>query len=136
MKKRSCNRFYIPGATLHYRESSFFFLKGKFTQDYFPVINLSKGGAKFLSNKRLTPGKDLLIRLNIPGQENSYEIMADVRWISRNPEQSYKYQTGISFKSFGNGRKKNSKKILDFLTNLENSAGQLESPVENLAQRH
>lgn len=128
MKKRSCNRFYIPGATLHYRESSFFFLKGKFTQDHFPVINLSKGGAKFLSHKRLTPGKDILIRLNIPGRENSCEILGDVRWISRNPEQSYKYQTGISFKSFGNGRKKNSKTILDFLTNLENSAGQLEHP--------
>ncbi len=96
------------------------------------MINLSKGGAKFLSHKRLTPGKDILIRLNIPGRENSCEILADVRWISRNPEQSYKYQTGISFKSFGNGRKKNSKTILDFLTNLENSAGQLEHPQVSL----
>ena len=54
------------------------------------MINLSKGGAKFLSHNRLTPGKNLLVKLNIPGRENSCEIMADVRWISRNPEQSYK----------------------------------------------
>ncbi len=125
MKKRSCNRFSIPGVTIYYRAKPYFFLKGKYSQDYFPVINLSKGGAKFLCHQRLTPGKCISIKLNIPGSETAVELLADIRWISKNPEQSYKYQTGISFKSFGSGRSENSMEALNFLEGLETRAGEL-----------
>ncbi len=119
MKKRSCKRFNIPGTTLYYKEKPFFPLAGKYSEDYYPVLNLSKGGAKFLCNHRLMPGRGIIIKLIIPGIDQSPEILADIKWISKNPEQSYRYQTGISFKSYGKRKNQNSGAILSFLEELE-----------------
>ncbi|WP_022665089.1 PilZ domain-containing protein [Desulfospira joergensenii] len=122
MKKRDCKRFSIPGTTLFYRERSFFSFKEKYSDDYFPVVDLSKGGAKFLCHERLTPGKAVIVKLNIPGNDKTWEINASIRWISKNPEQSYRYQTGISFNPFGTRKDNNPMEILSFLENLEGDA--------------
>jgi len=124
LKKRSCKRFNIPGTTLYYRESLFFFFTGKYTADYYPVLNFSKGGAKFLCQQRLTPGRQIVIKLIVPGIDNAPEIMASVKWILKNPEQSYRYQTGISFNSYGERKSENSMEILSFLEELEASTGE------------
>jgi hypothetical protein len=119
LKKRNCKRFNIPGTTLHYKEKPFFFLAGKYSEDYYPVLNLSKGGAKFLCNHRLAPGTGITIKLDIPGSDQAPEILANIKWISKNPEQSYRYQTGISFNSYGERKNENSMGILSFLEGLE-----------------
>ncbi len=119
MKKRTCDRFSIPGTTLYYKYKSSFFKKAEYSDDYFPVINMSRGGAKFLCNQRLTAGKSIVIKINIPGKEQELEILADIRWISRNPEQSYRYQTGVAFNSYGNKKNENSLEILALLESLE-----------------
>lgn len=119
MKKRSCNRFNIPGTTLYYKVKPSFFKKSHYSDDYFPVINLSLGGAKFLCNKRLKVGTLFIVKVNIPGIQTEPEIIADVKWISKNPEQSYRYQTGIAFNSYGEGKNENSKEILSLLETLE-----------------
>jgi hypothetical protein len=117
--KRKCNRFSIPGATLCYRKKAFFLFKGKFSEDCFPVIDLSKGGAKFLCYERLRPGEFIRIKLRIPGKTPIYEIKGDIRWISRTFEQSYPYRIGISFRLFGPRKKNNPMEILRFLEELE-----------------
>ena len=122
LKKRNCKRFSIPGITLHYREKAFFFFAGKYSEDYYPVINLSKGGAKFLCNQRLAPGNRITIRLDIPGMDQPHEILANIKWISKNLEKSYRYQTGISFNSYGVRNNENSMEILSFLKALETCA--------------
>ncbi len=119
MIKRSCNRFSIPGTTLFYKSKSSFFKTHHYSDNYFPVINLSKGGINFLCNERLEAGKSIIIKINIPGEDLQPEILADVRWISRNPEQSYKYQTGIAFNAYGNGKNENSMEILSMLESIE-----------------
>lgn len=118
MKKRSCDRFSIPGTTLHYKHKSSFFKNHPYSNDYFPVINMSKGGAKFLCNERLQAGKSIVIKFNIPGTDHPAEILAHVRWISKNPEQSYRYQTGIAFHSYGSGKNENSMEILALFESL------------------
>jgi len=123
LKKRNCKRFNIPGITLHYREKLFFLFTGKFSADYYPVINLSRGGAKFLCHQRLTPGSRITVKLNIPEYDQVHEILASIRWISKNPEKSYRYQTGISFNSFGKRKNENSMEVLAFLEKLETGAG-------------
>ena len=123
MKKRSCKRFSIPGTTLYYRYRKSIFKKPQYSQDYFPVTNLSRGGAQFLCNERLKPGKALVIKIIIPGEDTPLEIKAEIRWISRNREESYLYQTGISFNSYGSTRKENPALILDKLKTLEEKAG-------------
>ena len=119
MKKRSCNRFNIPGTTLYYKIKPSFFKKPDYSDNYFPVINLSLGGAQFLCNEQLKAGENLIIKINIPGQDKKLEILADVRWISKNREQSYQYQTGIAFNSYGKKKDDNPKEILSILEALE-----------------
>jgi len=80
---------------------------------------MSRGGASFLCDQRLKAGTLLIVKVNIPGVEKEPEIIADVKWISKNPEQSYKYQTGIAFISYGDGKNENSREILSLLETLE-----------------
>lgn len=96
-----------------------FFGKAGFSNEYFPVVDLSKGGACFLTNDRFRPGKPIIVRFDIPGHDLTPEIQASIRWVAKNPEQSYKYQTGVSFNAYGDGRKENPKEILHFLETLE-----------------
>lgn len=119
MKKRICDRFSIPGTTLYYKHKPSFFKKSQYSDDYFPVINMSKGGAKFLCNERLKAGKSITIKIEVPGKNQQVEILADVRWITKNPEQSYHYQTGIAFNSYGSKKNENSMEILTFFESLE-----------------
>ncbi len=122
MKKRHCERFLIPGSTLYYKNKPGLFRKAKYSDNYFPVINMSRGGAKFLCNERLRTGQGILIKINIPGEDQQPEIYANVRWISRNPEQSYRYQTGVAFNAYGNRKNENSGEILTFFKILEQRA--------------
>lgn len=102
-------------------EKPVFFFTSRYSADYYPVVNLSKGGAKFLCHQRLSPGKQITIKLNIPHIDPALEILASVKWISKNPEQSYRYQTGISFNSYGERKGQNSAEILSLLEGLEAS---------------
>ena len=119
MKKRSCQRFFIPGATLFYKKKPGLIKKHIYSANYYPVINISKGGAQFLCDERLNAGKDIMIKLNFPEMDQQPEIFATVRWISKNPEQSYRYQTGIAFNLYGSRKNENSKEILTLLESLE-----------------
>ncbi len=119
MKKRSCRRFVIPGTTLSYKEKKLFSFQKNYNDDYLPVLDLSKGGAKFLCHQKLVPGKDIKVRLSIPGYDKIWSVLAQIRWINKNPEQSYPYQIGISFHSFGTAKNKNSIELLNFLSRIE-----------------
>lgn len=126
MKKRSCNRFSIPGTVLYYKNKPRFFGKGKYSDDYYPVINMSKGGAGFLCNERFKAGTSLVIKIRIPGIPTESEIISEVKWISKNPEQSYRYRTGLAFSSYGEGKNQNPKEILTWLETLEKTFGKKE----------
>jgi Tfp pilus assembly protein PilZ len=133
MIRRKCQRFNIPGTTLYYKKIPLFWGKKQYSEDYFPVLDISRGGLKFLCNDRIGPGESIVIKLNIPGSEAGVEIRAIVRWISRNREQSYRYQTGVSFNSYGTGKKDNPVDILSFLKALESAHQPTVSADENLS---
>lgn len=119
MKKRSCERFSIPGTVVYYKRKPRFLGRTKYTDEYYPVINMSKGGMNFLCDRKLVVGAAIIIKVNIPGTTTEPEVFGRVKWISKNPEQSYAYQTGIAFNSYGTGKNKNSSDILSFFENLE-----------------
>jgi Tfp pilus assembly protein PilZ len=119
VKKRNCNRFSIPGTVLYYKRKPRFFGKGKYSDEYYPVINMSKGGAGFLCNERLKAGTSLVIKIRIPSISEELEIISEVKWISKNFEQSYRYRTGIAFTSYGEEKSQNPKEILTRLETLE-----------------
>lgn len=119
MKKRKCRRFNIPGTTLFYRKKPFLFFKTEYPNDCYPVVDISKGGTKFLCNQRLTPGRRFIIKVVIPGIKKPLEIFAKISWVARNREVSYKYQIGVSFNPYGTRRNNNSREILSLLEKLE-----------------
>ncbi len=119
MKKRKCKRFTIPGATLYYKKRGFFFRKTKYSLNYFPVLDMSMGGASFLTNQRIKPGSAIIVKFTIPDINFPLEILCTTRWIARNREESYRFRTGISFNAYGNGRHQNKLEILEKLKELE-----------------
>ena len=93
--------------------------KGKYSDEYYPVINMSKGGAGFLCNERLKTGTSLIIKIRIPGISEELEIISELKWISKNFEQSYRYRTGLAFQPYGEGKNQNPKEVLFLLETLE-----------------
>lgn len=51
------------------------------------------------------------------------EILGTVRWVASNPEASYRYQTGISFHPYGNGKNNNPPELLEQLKVIETAMG-------------
>lgn len=96
-----------------------FFGKGKYSDQYFPVINISKGGLCFLTDTRLKIGTSLIIKTIVPKDSIEAEILARVQWVSRNPEQSYRYKIGLAFNSYGDKKNQNPEKILLLFESLE-----------------
>ena len=119
MQKRQCDRFSIPGTTLYYKNRPGVFRNPDYPDHYFPVLNLSKGGVSFLCNERLKAGKKVVLKIEIPGVEKRVELSATIRWISKNREQSYKYQAGAAFNSYGDKKNQNPPDTLALLTALE-----------------
>lgn len=109
----------MPGTTLSYRKRRNFFRPGKYTEDFYPVLNLSRGGAKFVCHHRLKAGTEISALFAIPSFENRLEILCTVRWVARNSEESYPYQVGISFQAYGGGKKENPPEILEALKKIE-----------------
>lgn len=119
LTKRHCKRFNIPGTTLHFKKKTFLWRRSEFSRDYFPVLDLSRGGLKFLNHHKFKVGTAIVVKLNIPEFSEHPQLKCMIRWIARNPESSYRYQIGISFDSYGDKKNENSLEILSFLKTLE-----------------
>lgn len=83
------------------------------------MLDVSKGGASFLTNSRLKPGTVIIIKLLIPDTDSPLEILCNTRWVSKNREESYRFQTGISFNSYGKSKNQNPPEILEIFNKLE-----------------
>lgn len=119
-KKRECKRFTIPGTTLVYKKiPGLWWGKKTYSDSVHPVLDLSRGGLKFLSQTKIKAGSRIFVRLDIPGSKEPVEFKAIIRWISRNPEASYKYQNGVAFYAYGSGKNENPPELLSFLKQLE-----------------
>jgi hypothetical protein len=107
IERRLCQRFKIPGATVSFqRERRFFPLKG-FEQEFCPVLDLSRGGVRFLIQKPLKFKARVLLQVSIPGERIPLNLKGHVRWSSFNPGKSYKYQAGVQFNAYGEKKGQN-----------------------------
>ena len=119
MEKRKCHRFNVPGTTIFYKKNKMLSGKKEFPDPLYPVLDISRGGLRFLTDERPKIGLAVKIKLTIPGADHQPEISGTVRWISRNWEESYRYQIGVSFNAYGDRKKDNSPEILSFIKSLE-----------------
>jgi hypothetical protein len=119
IERRTCVRFEIPGATVIYREKKLFFPKEKDDEEFWPVLDMSRGGFRFLCQKPLKSNTKAYLKISIPGEDAPMSLSGLVRWTSFNPGKSYKYQIGIQFNPYGEERGQNSPENLERLISLE-----------------
>ena len=72
-----------------------------------------------LINERIKIGSALIINLTIPEIDLPLEIFCTTRWIAKNREESYRFQTGISFNTYGDNKNQNRPEILEVFNKLE-----------------
>jgi hypothetical protein len=121
MEKRQRRRFSVPGTTLLFKKKAILWKKLEYSNDDYPVLGMSRGGLRFLSGDRIKVGLPIRVKLSIPGTGIQPEIDAVVCWSSRKGKEGDRYQTGVSFKSFGPGKKENPVEILSYIKTLESS---------------
>ena len=100
-EKRSCQRFKIPGATIHYNEFGFLtFLRKQLGKPH-PLIDISRGGLRFLSEEKLEINTKLRMTLSLPAEEEPLQLIGEVKWIFAQPDAISLYQIGVQFYPYG-----------------------------------
>ncbi|HRD02332.1 MAG TPA: PilZ domain-containing protein [Candidatus Saccharicenans sp.] len=106
-EKRISQRFKIPGATVSYRKETWLFKRKSFNEEFLPLQDLSRGGLRFVSQKRLNPGCKLCIQLSIPGERAPLTLFGQVRWSASNKTGNYPYEAGVQFNVYGEKKSQN-----------------------------
>lgn len=130
MERRTCTRFEIPGATVSYKEKKLFFSKKEINEEYTPVLDISRGGLRFLCQKLLKNKSKVSLTVSIPDERISLSLRGRVLWISFNPGKSYKYQIGIQFDPYGEKKEENSPEDLARLITLEQKFSAAEETIQ------
>jgi len=113
LEKRSCARFRIPGATAAYKkEKSLFHRNPDYSGEFLPVLDISRGGIRFLSNESIALDTRIHLRIQVPGDQSPLKIDGTVRWSAPNVGQSFKYQIGVQFFPYGEKKSMNYPGIL------------------------
>jgi Tfp pilus assembly protein PilZ len=119
IERRLCQRFKIPGATVSYRKEKLFSSKKKIDEEFCPVLDLSRGGVRFLTQKPLKFKSKICLQLSIPGERIPLDLKGRVRWSTFNAGKSYKYQAGVQFNPYGLEKGQNVPQTLTKLVALE-----------------
>jgi len=108
IERRACIRFEIPGATVNYKVFRFSpKLKRTYGEEFCPILDISRGGLRFLCQNKLDINAKIKMKVSVPGERIPLEILGKVRWSAANPGKSYKYQTGVQFNPYGEKKKQN-----------------------------
>jgi len=117
--RRACKRIKIEGATVTYKEGRFFFSKKQYVEEFYPIVEISRGGVRFLGKKLFTISSKVSIKISIPGESSPLILKGRIRWTSLNPAMSYKYQIGIQFDPFAWKKGCNHPEVLEKIMKLE-----------------
>lgn len=119
LERRLCQRFKVPGATVSYRKDKLFASKAKVDEEFCPVLDLSRGGIRFLTQKPLKFKSKVSLQLSIPGERVPLDLKGRVRWSTFNAGKSYKFQAGIQFNPYGLEKSQNYPQALTKIVALE-----------------
>jgi len=129
VEKRLCQRFRIGGATVSYRIVRLFASKTGTDEEFCPVLDLSRGGVRFLTQKPLKFKSRVRLQLTVPGERAPLDLNGRVRWSTFNTGKSYKYQVGVQFEPYGHEKRQNAPQTLTRIVALETKFVEPENPV-------
>jgi len=92
-EKRGCKRFAVPGASASIKAK-------EYTEEFSPVLDISRGGVKLLVKRPVPMGSELTIKISVPAERIPLTLIGVVKWISYD-EQKKKYGIGIQFNPYG-----------------------------------
>lgn len=107
IERRTCIRFEIPGATLSYKQKKPLLTKATYGEEFCPIIDLSRGGLRFLSQEELKIGNPVILKISIPGERIPLELNGHIKWAAPHVGMSYKYQIGVQFNPYGEKKEQN-----------------------------
>ena len=105
IERKRFKRLKIPGATVNFSQKHF---KRKYSEEFCPVVDLSRGGIRFLCRKLIsTIVTKISLQIYIPGERFYLNLKGRIKWTSLNPSENYKYQIGVQFNPFGKKKEQN-----------------------------
>lgn len=107
MQKRKDIRFSIPGTTLRIQSNRFIFFLKAFGKEIYPLDELSRGGVRFKSNRRLKVNHPLLIKLSFPNDIPVIRLFGKIKWMSPSAEHNFSHQIGVQLAPFGREKGQN-----------------------------
>lgn len=120
IERKRFRRLKIPGATVNFIQRHFLFYKRIYSEEFCPVVDLSRGGIRFLCRRLLsTIIKKISVQIYIPGERTYLNLKGRIKWTSLNPSMNYRYQIGVQFEPFGEKREHNRPEILERIVALE-----------------
>ena len=120
IERKRFKRLKIPRATVNIIQKHFLFYRKKYLEEFCPVVDLSRGGVRFLCRKLLSPNiRKISLQIYIPGERSYLNLKGRIKWISMNPMVNYKYQVGVQFNPFGEKRDHNRPEKLKKIIELE-----------------
>jgi hypothetical protein len=118
-ERRAHKRFNVPGATVSIKLEKFFFSRRRYVEEYYPVIEISRSGIRFVGQRLLSTASKVSLKIAIPDQNSPLVLKGRIRWSSSSPMARYKYQFGVQFNPYGNKRGLNDPEILEKIIMLE-----------------
>ncbi len=119
INRRAYKRIKIEGATVSYKEGRFFFSKKQYVEEFYPIVEISRGGVRFMGKKLFTISSQVSIKISLPEEPSPLILKGRIRWTSLNPAMSYKYQIGIQFDPFAWKKGCNHPEVLEKIMKLE-----------------
>jgi hypothetical protein len=118
-ERRAHKRFNVPGATVSVKLEKFFFSRRRYVEEFYPVIEISRSGIRFVGQRLLSATNKVSLKIAIPENDSFMVLKGRVRWTSSSPMVNYKYQFGVQFNSYGKKKGLNDPEILEKIIMLE-----------------
>jgi hypothetical protein len=126
IERRSCVRFKIPGATVNYQRKSLLAKPG-YIEEFCPMLDISRGGIRFLTQKTLKPDSAVTVRISVPGERIPFTMKGIVKWSSPSEGKSYPFQVGVQFNPYGMDKDQNLPQNMVKIMALEQKFAEKES---------
>ena len=105
--RRTARRFEIPGAVLTYDLENTSAPEASSEKTICPLIDISRGGLRFISRQKLEITSPIQVKVTIPGGHVPLIFQGRVRWSSPQTGDQLRYQTGVEFNSYGEDQDQN-----------------------------
>ena len=122
LEKRGCGRFRVPGAIVRTKRKKGLFRKEGFSQESSPLLDLSRGGVRFLTSAKLPLDAPVTLEIAIPGEEAPIVALGHVRWFAPHPDPVFRFQFGVQIDPYGDKDGYNPPEILDRIIALEKAS--------------